>query len=161
MAGLYANLTMSLELKIPPLLVALIFGALMWLVAWLTPGLTTALPYAGVMAGAILLAGALVALAGVVAFRRARTTVDPIHPDHASAIVTGGVYSLTRNPMYVGFLLLLVAWAIWLGNLPACLGLPAFVKYMNRFQILPEERFLGSKFGAPYAGYLLRVRRWI
>jgi protein-S-isoprenylcysteine O-methyltransferase Ste14 len=152
---------MSLELKVPPLLVALILGASMWLLARLTPGLTAVLPYAGVAAGAVLLAGVAVALAGVVAFRSARTTVDPIHPDRASAMVTGGVYALTRNPMYVGFLLLLVAWAIWLGNLPACLGLPAFVKYMNRFQILPEERFLGSKFGAPYAEYLLRVRRWI
>jgi protein-S-isoprenylcysteine O-methyltransferase Ste14 len=152
---------MPLELKVPPLLVALILGASMWLVARLTPGLAAELPYAEVVAGAVLLAAVAIALAGVVAFRRARTTVDPIHPDHASAIVTGGIYGLTRNPMYLGFLLLLAAWAIWLGNLPACLGLPAFVKYMNRFQILPEERFLGGKFGAPYAAYLLRVRRWI
>jgi protein-S-isoprenylcysteine O-methyltransferase Ste14 len=152
---------MSLELKIPPLLVALILGALMWLVAHLTPGLTAALPFGGVVAGAVLLAGVAVVLAGVVAFRRARTTVDPLHPDHASSIVTGGIYGLTRNPMYLGFLFLLAAWAIWLGNLPAALGLPAFVKYMNRFQILPEERFLSSKFGAPYVAYLQQVRRWI
>jgi len=152
---------MSLELKVPPLLVALILGVLMWLVARLTPGLTVAIPSVEIVAGAVLLTGVVIALAGVVAFRRARTTVDPTRPDNASAVVTGGIYALTRNPMYVGFLLALVAWAIWLGNLPAALGLPAFVKYMNRFQILPEERFLGGKFGDPYAAYLLRVRRWI
>jgi len=152
---------MSLELKIPPLLVALILGALMWLAALMTPGLTALLPYRGAVAGVLLLAGAGAALAGVIEFRRARTTVDPTRPDNASAIVTGGIYSLTRNPMYVGFLLLLIAWAAWLGNLAACMALPAFVKYMNRFQIAPEERFLGSKFGAPYDAYRLRVRRWL
>jgi protein-S-isoprenylcysteine O-methyltransferase Ste14 len=87
--------------------------------------------------------------------------VDPTRPDHASTIVTAGIYSLTRNPMYLGFLLILAAWAAWLGNLPACLALPVFVKYMNRFQILPEERFLGGKFGAAYDAYRLRVRRWL
>jgi len=152
---------MSLELKIPPLIVALILGVLMWLIAAVTPGLTAALPYRSVVAGAVLLAGVGVALAGVVEFRRAHTTVDPTRPDHASAVVTGGIYSLTRNPMYVGFLLLLAAWAAWLGNLPACLALPAFVKYMNRFQIAPEERFLSGKFGTPYDDYLRRVRRWL
>ena len=152
---------MSLELKVPPLLVALILAASMWLAARLTPGLGAALPYVEFLAGTLLLAGVVIALLGVMAFRRARTTVDPTRPGDASAVVTGGIYALTRNPMYVGFLLALAAWAIWLGNLPAALGLPAFVKYMNRFQILPEERFLGGKFGAPYAAYLLRVRRWI
>jgi len=152
---------MSLELKIPPLIVALILGALMAFLAHLTPGLTVALPYRGVAAAALLLAGLAVTLAGVVEFRRARTTVDPTRPDQASAVVTGGVYARTRNPMYLGFLLGLAAWAAWLGNLPACLALPAFVKYMNRFQIAPEERLLRAKFGAPYEAYLLRVRRWL
>lgn len=152
---------MSLELKIPPLIVALILGLLMWLLAHLTPGLTAALPYRAAVAGLLLGAGVLVALAGVVEFRRAQTTVDPTRPRNASAVVTGGIYALTRNPMYLGFLLALAAWAAWLGNLPACLVLPAFVKYMNRFQIAPEERFLSGKFGAGYEAYLLRVRRWI
>lgn len=152
---------MSLELKIPPLLVALILSALMWSIAYLTPGLSAALPYRGVLAGVLLAFGVAIALAGVVEFRRARTTVDPTRPDQASTIVSGGIYTRTRNPMYLGFLLALAAWAAWLGNLPACLALPAFVKYMNRFQIAPEERFLSGKFGAGYEAYLLRVRRWI
>ena len=100
-------------------------------------------------------------LAGVIEFRRARTTVDPTRPEHSSAIVSGGIYSLTRNPMYLGFLLILAAWAAWLGNLPACLALLAFVQYMNRFQIAPEERVLGARFGAPYEAYRQRVRRWL
>jgi protein-S-isoprenylcysteine O-methyltransferase Ste14 len=152
---------MTLHLKIPPLILVLIFGALMWLVAYLTPGLTAATPLPGIVPGVLALLGVAVVVAGVVAFRRARTTVDPLRPDKASAIVTRGVYGLTRNPMYLGFALLLVAWAAWLANLPACLAVPVFVQYMNRFQIEPEERLLSGKFGAAYQAYLQRVRRWI
>ena len=152
---------MSLQLKVPPLLVALMSGGLMAAIASLTPGMTATAPYLRIAAGALWLAGTALALAGVVAFRRARTTVDPTRPDHASAVVSGGIYALTRNPMYLGFALWLLAWAAWLANLPACLVLPAFVAYMNRFQIEPEERLLRGKFGAPYEAYLLRVRRWI
>jgi protein-S-isoprenylcysteine O-methyltransferase Ste14 len=151
----------SLELKIPPLIVALLFGVSMWAIARVTPGLTLHLAFIRPLAGLMLLAAVGITLAGVLAFRRARTTVDPTRPGEATTIVTGGVYGLTRNPMYAGFLLALVAWALWLGSLPACLLPLLFVKYMNRFQIAPEERSLSAKFGAPYDAYLLRVRRWI
>jgi protein-S-isoprenylcysteine O-methyltransferase Ste14 len=152
---------MSLELKIPPLIVALLFGVLMWLIARAVPGLNLNLPFTELLATLALSAAVAATLAGVLAFRRARTTVDPTRPEHATAIVTGGIYARTRNPMYLGFLLALVAWALWLGSLPACLLPPLFVKYMNHFQIAPEERLLRAKFGAPYDAYLTRVRRWI
>jgi protein-S-isoprenylcysteine O-methyltransferase Ste14 len=105
--------------------------------------------------------GVAATAAGVIAFKRAQTTVDPTRPANASVVVTHGIYAFTRNPMYLGMLLALAAWAVFLGSLPAWLALPAFVKYMNRFQIEPEERFLRQKFGDPYDGYLLRVRRWL
>ena len=133
----------------------------MWLIAWITPALTMPLPFGGLLAALLLTLGTAVAVAGGVAFRQARTTVDPTRPDQASTIVTHGIYGRTRNPMYLGFLLALLGWAAYLGNLPACLGLPLFVKYMNRFQIEPEERLLTAKFGDPYTAYLFRVRRWI
>lgn len=152
---------MSLELKVPPLLLTVLVGALMWLIAWLTPGLSTVLPARLWLAGMLLAVGVAVTVAGVVAFARARTTVDPMHPAQASSIVTGGVYRITRNPMYLGMLLWLAGWAVYLGNLPACLGLVAFVSYMNRFQVQPEERFLEEKFGAAFAAYRGRVRRWL
>jgi protein-S-isoprenylcysteine O-methyltransferase Ste14 len=151
----------SLELKIPPLVVVLVAGTIMWVLAVLTPTLSLRLPHVRLLGGALMTAGILAVIAGVVAFRRAQTTVDPTRPDHASAVVTQGIYALTRNPMYLGFLLALVGWAAWLGNLPACLVPALFVQYMNRFQIEPEERLLADKFGAPYRDYLLRVRRWI
>jgi protein-S-isoprenylcysteine O-methyltransferase Ste14 len=111
------------------------------------------------------LAPALVGLgfsvAGVAAFRRARTTINPTKPATASALVSGGVYRLTRNPMYLGLLLLLLALAVFLSNPVALLLVPVFVLYINRFQITPEERALASLFGGEYAAYKERVRRWL
>jgi protein-S-isoprenylcysteine O-methyltransferase Ste14 len=107
------------------------------------------------------LLGALTCLAGVVGFRRAKTTVNPMHPDSTSSLVVSGIYGYTRNPMYLGFLLILLAWAAALSNVLTLLSLPAFVLYMNYFQILPEERVLASRFPRDYTEYRARVRRWL
>ena len=106
-------------------------------------------------------AAVLVVIGGVVAFRRAKTTVNPMKPDTASSLVVSGIYRYTRNPMYLGFLLLLMAWAAALSNVLALVSLLAFVLYMNRFQIVPEERMLASRFAQDYAEYRARVRRWL
>jgi protein-S-isoprenylcysteine O-methyltransferase Ste14 len=97
----------------------------------------------------------------VIAFRANKTTVSPLNPGAASAIVSSGVYRFSRNPMYLGFLLALAACAIYLSNALAALFLPAFVGYMNVFQIKPEERALLAKFGPVYSQYMASVRRWI
>ena len=112
---------------------------------------------------AIVLAAAGVALdiAGLAHFLRAKTTINPLNPTAASALVVRGVYRFTRNPMYLGMALLLLAWSIYLGNVAALALLPAFVLYMNRFQIAPEERALEARFGAEYSRYCARVRRWL
>lgn len=150
----------SLELKIPPPLVALVTGLLMWSAARLVPPL--ALPDVMRVAVAVVLAGAGVglAVAGVLTFRRAKTTVNPTTPAAASALVRTGVFRFTRNPMYLGLLLCLVAWAIYLSNVLALLIAPLFVLFMNRFQIAPEERALAALFGDSFAAYKRDVRRW-
>jgi len=107
------------------------------------------------------LAGALTCLAGVASFRRARTTVNPMKPDSTAALVVAGIYNYSRNPMCLGFLLILLGWALFLSNGLALLLLPAFVLYMNRFQIRPEERVLAALFAHDYAAYHARVRRWL
>jgi protein-S-isoprenylcysteine O-methyltransferase Ste14 len=151
----------GLELKVPPVAVVLIAAALIWAVdeSGAAPGFT----FPGQTVAAALLAalGVGVAIAGLAAFRRARTTVNPLKPEEASRLVVSGVYRLTRNPMYLGFLLLLLAWAIFLGNLGALLVIAVFVVYMNLFQIAPEERALAARFGAEFDAYRRRVRRWI
>ena len=151
----------SLELKIPPPVVALLFGLLMWLAAHTVPSF--AWPATARIAAAVALAavGAAFDVAGFVSFRRARTTINPLRPADASSLVVTGVYRYTRNPMYVGGALLLLAWAAFLANAAAFLLVPGFVLYLTRFQIIPEERVLAGIFGAEYREYCERVRRWL
>jgi protein-S-isoprenylcysteine O-methyltransferase Ste14 len=150
-----------LELRVPPLAVVLGVAALMWLVARAAPAFGVALPARSILAAGLAVAGVATSVLGVVAFRRARTTVNPMRPDLSSALVVTGIYRMTRNPMYLGFLLLLLGWAVLLSNALALAVVAAFVLYMNRFQIAPEERALASAFGPDYAAYKVRVRRWL
>jgi protein-S-isoprenylcysteine O-methyltransferase Ste14 len=151
----------ALELKLPPLALAVLVGAVMALAARAAPALDVPFPAQRLVVLALAAAGVGVVLAGVHAFRRARTTVDPMHPERSATLVAGGIYRRSRNPMSLGFLLLLAAWACWLANLLALAGLPAFVLYLNRFQIVPEERALRERFGDAYDGYARAVRRWL
>ncbi|HBN13954.1 MAG: protein-S-isoprenylcysteine methyltransferase [Gammaproteobacteria bacterium] len=151
----------SLELKIPPLALVVLFAGLMWLLARLTPGFDYAVPLRQLLVAVVSALAVLIALAGVASFRQASTTVNPLNPENSSALVVSGIYRITRNPMYLGFLLLLAAWALMLANLAVLLLLPVFVWYMDRFQILPEERALAGLFGNDYTNYCARVRRWL
>jgi len=151
---------MNLETRIPPPIVMALVAGAMWVSRLAAPGLT-GVPALRVYAMGVLVLGIACALAGVFEFRRARTTVDPLHPEKASAVVDTGIYRITRNPMYLGMLLVLVAWAIWLANPVTLVGPVLFVPYMNRFQVRPEERALLRIFGEPYRAYLGRVRRWL
>lgn len=151
----------SLELRVPPVALMLVCGAAMWVLAWLLPSLRWPLPGQAALAILLLICGVAAALIGVVQFRRSRTTVNPMTPDASTALVVTGIYRRTRNPMYLGFLLVLIALAAWLANLASLLVLPMFVVYMNRFQILPEERALAARFGQQFEDYRRSVRRWL
>lgn len=120
-------------------------------------------PYGVRLGGALVLAGAGACfdLAGLRAFRKAHTTINPLRPDRAAAVVTTGVYRVTRNPMYLGLVLILLGLALYLASPWAVLGPPVFVAYITRYQIQPEERVLAAHFGAPYTAYCAQVRRWL
>ncbi|MER1941606.1 isoprenylcysteine carboxylmethyltransferase family protein [Castellaniella sp. FW104-16D08] len=150
-----------LELLIPPPLVMLLVGLIMWLLAQIFPSLAAAWLSDTLMAIVLAFLGLVIALAGVATFKRARTTIDPKRPTDASALVSSGIYRFSRNPMYLGVLLVLAGWAVYLGNLLSVLGLLVFVAYITRFQIIPEERLLHEKFGAAFLAYKDKVRRWI
>jgi protein-S-isoprenylcysteine O-methyltransferase Ste14 len=151
----------SLELKLPPVALVLLIALAMWGASLATPAV--ALPFAVRIVTAVVLvaAGMGISIAGVAAFRRARTTVNPTKPEATSSLVSSGIYGLMRNPMYLGFLLVLLGWAAFLSNAVALIGVFAYVFYMNRFQIAPEERALSAMFGAEFAAYKNRVRRWL
>jgi protein-S-isoprenylcysteine O-methyltransferase Ste14 len=150
-----------LELKIPPPALALVVAVLMWLVARASPGYAIVFPSRIGFAVGLAIAGVLFSIAGVVAVRQAKTTINPHKPHAASTLVTSGVYTFTRNPMYLGLLLVLTGWAIFLSNALACAFLPVFVIYMNYFQIKPEERALTSRFGKDFEEYRKQARRWL
>lgn len=149
-----------LELRLPPPLLALLLAAGMTGLSALAPALDWNGPGSRWIALVLAVLGLSIALAAVLAFVRKRTTISPLAPECSTALVTGGVYRYSRNPMYLGWLLMLVAWGVFLGNPLALLVLPLFVAYLQRFQIQPEERALAQKFGADYAAYRRSVRRW-
>ncbi len=151
----------SLELKIPPLAIVLIVAALMWLASTFAPALHLAIPFRSVFALALVGLGLASAGAGIVAFRRARTTVNPTRPESSSSVVASGIYRFSRNPMYLGMLSVLTGWAVFLSHSLPFLLLPLFVLYMTRFQIVPEERALSAHFGDEYSNYMQSVRRWL
>jgi protein-S-isoprenylcysteine O-methyltransferase Ste14 len=151
----------GLELRIPPVLAVFLTAGLMWLASRAVPALGFSIPGRGLFSAVFAVVGLIVGFLGVAAFRRVGTTVDPRKPQASTTLVRTGIYSRTRNPMYVGFLALLAAWASFLSNALAFAFLPGFVVYMNRFQIDAEERALASRFGRDFADYKARVRRWI
>lgn len=150
-----------LELRVPPVIVFILSAFLMWGAARLIPAWRFDLPWRGPLSALFIFIGILLGLKGLSAFHRVRTTSNPVRPDDASSLVTSGVYRITRNPMYLGLLFLLAAWALRISNGVSLLLLPAFVIYMTRFQIIPEERALASKFGESFDSYRRSVRRWL
>lgn len=105
--------------------------------------------------------GVMTDLLALYAFRQHRTTISPFHPDKTRCLVTGGIYRITRNPMYLGLVCLLTAWTLWLGNLFGLIVVGGFIGYLTYFQILPEERILAVKFGQVFADYQQKVPRWL
>ncbi|WP_455376601.1 methyltransferase family protein [Kaarinaea lacus] len=103
---------------------------------------------------------ALVIISGY-QFRKVTTTVDPLSPHQTTTLITTGFYRYSRNPMYIGFFLFLLAWGIFLGSLLSLILLPVFVYLITENQIKPEERILTEKFGSKYQRYLVKVRRWV
>jgi protein-S-isoprenylcysteine O-methyltransferase Ste14 len=130
-------------------------GVLAWLWPLHLPQLQPLQPLAYLFAAG---GGGLALWAGLL-FRRHKTTAHPYA--EASSLVISGPYRFTRNPMYLGLLLTLIAWGLWLHSLSALLLAPLFVLVINRCNILPEERRLIDGFGEAYKAYQAQTRRWI
>ncbi len=149
-----------MKLKVPPIFVFLVFGLLMYLLAAFLPvGYFDFFGRRYLMIVLLTIAGCIGAIA-LFQFFKSKTTVDPVNPSKASKLVSSGIYQYSRNPMYLGLLLLLLAWGLHLGNAFNIVLAAGFVAYMNRFQIVPEEETLSKLFGKEYAQYCTLVRRW-
>lgn len=147
-----------MRLKIPPVGVFALFAALMWIIE---RHVSVIRFRSLLMAGALILIGGGVALAGVVAFRKARTTVNPYKIEDCNELVTSGIYALSRNPMYLGMAIILGGWGFWLGEMLTLLGVAGFMVCMTYFQIRPEEEVLTAKFGKSFEEYCQKTGRWI
>jgi protein-S-isoprenylcysteine O-methyltransferase Ste14 len=149
-----------MKLKIPPLVIAFIFGLFMYLLAAYLP--VGYFDFFGRNYLMYLLFFLALLIGGVSLFQffRSKTSIDPHRPSKVSTLVTGGLYQYSRNPMYLALLLLLLGWGLYLGNAFNTLLAAGFVYYMNTFQIIPEEEVLKDRFGKEYQKYCVLVRRW-
>ena len=151
----------ALETRVPPPIILLIAACLMWGLARLSPGLRLAWPGAGWLGAALAVIGLALNGAPKWWFGRAGTTVNPLRPQAARQLVVTGPYRFSRNPMYLGHALLLLAWASSLGHPFALAGVVFYMAWVTRFQIRPEERALAERFPDAYRDYRRRVRRWL
>lgn len=151
----------SLETKIPPPIVTVLFALAMWLGASFGPFFELSNIVSVILIATFSISGVLIAVLGVIEFKKADTTGTPLNPEKASSLVSSGVYRITRNPMYIGSALVLTAWAFYLSSFFVFSGILGFILYINRFQITPEERVLKELFGSEFESYQARVRRWL
>lgn len=147
------------ENRIPPPVLMILMGAGMWFVP--RGPVIVAAAWGGFFAIPLALAGFAILALGFLEFRRQGTTIDPVQIGRATTLVKSGIFRFTRNPMYVGMVTLLLAWAIFLGGITSLLGPVLFSLFLDNFQIRPEERAMSRKFGRDYEDYCKEVRRWL
>jgi len=146
---------------VPPDLVWVLVAVLMWLASIKTPRVSLPSPLRVTVAVALTIIGVWAMVAARVSLERAQTTWSPMAPRRTTSLVTSGVYGLSRNPIYLGMLLVMLGFAVALASPAAAVLSALFVLYLNRFQIVPEERVLAASLGQEYVDYVQRVRRWI
>lgn len=146
---------------VPPPVQAIAALVLIWMASRWLPGWNIHFPGQAIVAAVIAATGVAIDVVSLAAFRRSDTTVNPLKPEDASALVISGMYRVSRNPMYLGMLLIIVGFALWRGNPLGVLIIGLFMLSITITQIRPEERALTALFGDAYAEYCARVRRWL
>ncbi|OEE93303.1 protein-S-isoprenylcysteine methyltransferase [Vibrio genomosp. F10 str. 9ZD137] len=157
----YKGFIVNLEQKIPPVILTIIFVGIMYLTNLYLKFTLFDLPFKVEVLLIFFIIGVTFALAGVISFKKHKTTLDPMNTENVSTLVKSGVYRYTRNPMYVGMLMALLGYGFFLSNPINLFITVLFIWYMNKFQIKPEEVFLSSVFGNDYDEYKKSVKRWL
>ena len=150
-----------MRLKTPPAVQLFISALLMRIISIYADNFRFIFKFNNELALFCLIIGGTIIVFGIAAFRKAETTVTPLHPDKASSLVNMGIYQYTRNPMYFGLLLILFSIGFYLQNLASMFVLPIYIWFISKYQIIPEEEALHKLFGQDYINYQDRVRRWI
>ncbi|MDH5777518.1 MAG: isoprenylcysteine carboxylmethyltransferase family protein, partial [Gammaproteobacteria bacterium] len=109
----------------------------------------------------LFLIGLLILAISAYSFRKAKTTVNPIYPEKSSALVIAGIYRHSRNPMYIAFLLWVLAGIVYFENVINLVFIPIFIILSNKLYIEREEHALEKIFGESFTIYKTQVRRWL
>ena len=148
-----------MKTKIPPPIIALICIFINYLSTYLINPIK--FPNIEIIGSLILLLGLVTAVLATLLFKKDKTTVNPRNPEKTTTLVTNGIFSITRNPMYLGLFFSISSTILFFGSWFGIIILMFFVWYINKFQIIPEEEAMEKLFGSKYSEYRQKVRRWI
>ena len=109
----------------------------------------------------LLILGLIVFISAVRSFRKQKTTVNPLKPKQASSLVTSGIFRFSRNPMYLGMLIILLSISFKFNLLGGMIISLLFFIFITKFQIYPEEEAMNELFGDKFTQYSNTTRRWI
>jgi len=150
-----------MKLLIPPPIQALLSAIMMCLISRYFTHANFSLNGINIFALIFLIIAAIIIILSMYKFKKIKTTISPLRPNKTSSLVKSGIYEYTRNPMYLGLLLMLFSIALFLKNFISFLIIPLFILFITKNQILPEEEALENIFGEEYKNYKKKVRRWI
>ncbi len=146
-------------IKIPPPILVIILTSLVYFSS--TKLELIYLPYRQIVSVIILIIGLIVIVSPVVDFIKSKTTVNPVKFKNVNRLVTNGIYRYSRNPMYLGMILIIISTTVYYLNFLSVFSPLIFYIWINKFQINREETFLEDKFGSEYLEYKSKTRRWI
>ena len=149
----------SIKTKIPPPLIALTFGFLVNYSKNIFPKIE--IVWGGVVGAFMIIIGLIIILSAIIQFKKYKTTITPLNPSYATKLIVNGIYKFSRNPMYLGLLLILAGISIIQNPIGGLLFIPAFILYINHFQIIPEESAMLDLFKEDFLKYKKNIRRWI
>ena len=150
---------MNIKTKFPPPLVALTFGFLINYTKNIFPKIE--IKNEIIFGSFMIISGLIIIFSAIILFKKYQTTITPLNPSNATKLITDGIYKFSRNPMYLGLLLVLVGISIILNLTGGFFFILLFILYINLFQIIPEENAMVDLFKDEFLEYKKNVRRWI
>ena len=145
--------------KIPPTILTLLFLIFNYILNF--NSLKIDIPNRYFFTTLLLILGLYIIIRSSRLFAKAKTSLDPLRPFKSTSLITNDIYKYSRNPMYFGYLLIILGSSVYLGNVLSIIIIPLFIFTINFSQIIPEEEALKDLFGPSYDEYLSNVRRWI
>ena len=149
----------DIKTKFPPPLVALTFGFLINYTKNIFPKIE--IKNEIIFGSFMIISGLIIILSAIILFKKYQTTITPLNPSNATKLITDGIYKFSRNPMYLGLLLVLLGISIIINLTGGFFLIPLFILYLNLFQIIPEENAMVDLFKDEFLDYKKNVRRWI